>query len=147
MTMRRRTATYLALSLLLVGAGLWGCGGQKSNQTGSSTSTPAPAPTTGDTSAGGGEVSLAIGEKVFQERCATCHGPQGMGDGPGGAALNPKPRNFHDASYMSTLTDEKINETIHNGKPGTAMPAWKGILSESEIKSVILKVRSFSKSS
>jgi mono/diheme cytochrome c family protein len=31
---------------------------------------------------------------------------------------------------------------IQNGKPRTAMPAWKNILSEAEIEEVLLYVRS-----
>ncbi len=34
------------------------------------------------------------GREVYQQQCATCHGATGMGDGVGGAALVPKPRNF-----------------------------------------------------
>lgn len=38
---------------------------------------------------------IALGRTVFQANCASCHGDNGRGDGAGGAALNPKPRNFH----------------------------------------------------
>src|SRR5262245_54093717 len=155
-TMRARTLAYLLCTVTLVGIATWSCGGNKENSgTGnpsptSSTPPPNEAPagggTTATTAAGSGEVSMAVADKVFTERCVLCHGASGMGDGVGGQALNPKPRNFHDKTYMATLTDEQIENTILNGKPGTAMPPWKGIVSESEAKSLVLKVRSFSKS-
>ena len=37
---------------------------------------------------------MARGKALFAQTCATCHGPEGKGDGPGGVGLNPKPRNF-----------------------------------------------------
>jgi len=33
--------------------------------------------------------------QIFDERCSACHGTEGRGDGPGAAALKPKPINFH----------------------------------------------------
>ncbi|MEO8603407.1 MAG: c-type cytochrome [bacterium] len=35
-------------------------------------------------------------EAIFKSRCTMCHGPGGKGDGPAGAALNPKPRDMTD---------------------------------------------------
>jgi mono/diheme cytochrome c family protein len=88
------------------------------------------------------EPGLALGEHVFKQRCVLCHGPQGRGDGPGSKGLKPNPpRNFHDAAYMKSRTDEQLLVSIHNGK--NAMPPWKAILSEVEMKSVLMYVRGF----
>lgn len=153
--MRARTLAFLFSVLAVVAVSAWSCGGNKDNSaTGNPSPTsqapPAepPAGTAGPSAAAGkpGEVSLAVGDAVFQQRCVLCHGPNGMGDGPGGAALNPKPRNFHDKAVQDTLSDAWILTTIMNGKAGTAMPPWKGIVSESEAKSLVLKIRSFAKS-
>jgi mono/diheme cytochrome c family protein len=152
--MRARTLAYLTFTIVLVGFSAWSCGGSKDNSgTGNpsptSSAPPAEPPAGTSTPAASdgkpGEVSLAVGDAVFHQRCELCHGPNGMGDGPGGAALNPKPRNFHDKAVTDTLTDAWIEHTIMNGKTGTGMPPWKGIVSESEAKSLILKIRSFSK--
>ena len=35
--------------------------------------------------------SLARGEKLYAALCATCHGDTGMGEGPTGQALDPRP--------------------------------------------------------
>ncbi|MBK8946793.1 MAG: cytochrome c [Ignavibacteriae bacterium] len=35
------------------------------------------------------------GNTLYQTNCASCHGADGNGDGVAAAALNPKPRNFH----------------------------------------------------
>jgi mono/diheme cytochrome c family protein len=76
---------------------------------------------------------------VFAQKCALCHGPDGRGDGPGSAALNPKPRNFHDQAYMKTRTDAELLEVIRNGKG--VMPKWGGLMSEAEMKAVLAHVR------
>lgn len=153
-----RIAVSFVLALAVFGVFAYGCAsgpndsnsGNPSPTTGQNPAPVASAPTGGATPAAGGptpstEVSLAVGNAVFKERCELCHGASGMGDGVGGQALNPKPRNFHDKAYMSTLTDDQIFNTIMNGKPGTAMPPWKGVVTETQARSLILKVRSFSK--
>ena len=126
-----------------------GCGGgsSSSESSGSSAGTPpatsTPAP---DAAAPPAQPALSgpeLGAKVFKDRCALCHGPDGHGDGPGSKALNPKPRNLHDQAYMSTRTDEQLLEVIHNGKG--AMPKWKGVLTEAEITAVFGHVRELGK--
>jgi cytochrome c oxidase cbb3-type subunit 3 len=148
--MRREGWIAAALIVGVVGLGtLSGCGGNKTEQTSSTESTPpAETPTAStDTAAApagaAGEVSMAVGERVVKERCVLCHGESGKGDGPGGAALNPKPRNWTDHGYMESRTDAELYDVIYNGKG--AMPAWgkTGILTESEIRSAIMKVRTY----
>ncbi len=97
--------------------------------------------TSGSTDASAVTANLELGEQVYKQRCALCHGPDGHGNGPGAAALNPKPRNYHDAKYMSTKTDAELLAVIHNGKG--AMPAWKAILNETQMKSVLMYERTF----
>jgi mono/diheme cytochrome c family protein len=94
------------------------------------------------TAASGGEVSLTLGEQVYRIDCEVCHGRDGRGSGTAGADLTPGPRDLHQAS-MDTLSDALILDRIVNGKPGTGMPAWRGVLNDTQIKSVLLKVRSF----
>jgi len=38
---------------------------------------------------------ISKGRELFKANCASCHGDNGMGDGPSGMLTNPKPRNFH----------------------------------------------------
>ncbi len=127
-----------------------GCGGsqESGNQASSSsaspttTQTPPPAQPAADTGAVAAD-PVAHGKQVYQARCVLCHGPQGKGDGPAAAALNPKPRNHTDGAYMNSRTDEQLLEVIHNGKGG--MPAWKGVLSEKEMQDVLKYVRTLAK--
>lgn len=68
--------------------------------------------------------SLTNGKVLFQQNCALCHGQNGMGDGPGGANLEPKPANFHAEERMSAISAFHSYNTIRLGVPGTGMPAW-----------------------
>jgi len=54
-------------------------------------------------------------DKLFGSRCATCHGETGKGDGPGAATLFPKPRDYRDAEWQKTVSDESIEKTIVYG--------------------------------
>lgn len=144
-TTRGLTLMSLLIAVALAGLAVWGCGGQQATQEEAGTEATSGAedaggeqPATADT-----EVSLARGNEIYQQRCAMCHGEGGKGDGPAGAALEPKPRDHTNAAYMGTLSDEEITNVILNGK-GTGMPAHKGMLTDAEVQSLILKVRSLS---
>ena len=54
-------------------------------------------------------------EEIFKTRCVTCHGESGKGDGPASASLNPKPRDYTDAEWQKTVTDEQIKKAIVEG--------------------------------
>ncbi len=86
------------------------------------------------------DVNMASqGEKLFQTNCAMCHGPQGHGDGPAGQSLEPKPKNL--AVLQKSVGDDYLFWRISEGKPGTSMVAWEGILEEDQIWQVIAFIR------
>ncbi len=58
-------------------------------------------------------------EAMFGQICATCHGPGGKGDGPVAANLPVKPRNYTDAAWQASVTDDQIKDIILKG--GQAM--------------------------
>ncbi|MCC7117447.1 MAG: c-type cytochrome [Anaerolineales bacterium] len=97
-----------------------------------------PAEYAGKTSPLGADAATA-GEKVFQTNCASCHGPQGHGDGPAGAALDPKPRNL--SSFAPGVADDYLFWRISTGVPDTAMPPWAGVLTDEQIWQAIAFVR------
>jgi mono/diheme cytochrome c family protein len=68
---------------------------------------------------------MARGRTLFAQTCATCHGPEGRGDGPGGAGLNPKPRNFTAATGWKNGTRvEDIYKTLDEGVKGSSMVSY-----------------------
>jgi mono/diheme cytochrome c family protein len=75
--------------------------------------------------------SLSNGKRVFQTACASCHGPEGRGDGP--QTKDPKfvnengtkayPRDLTAGIYKVGGEHQKLYARIMLGIPGTPMPA------------------------
>lgn len=76
--------------------------------------------------------SIAAGQGVYDIHCAPCHGETGKGDGPLGAALNPRPADLSQHAIPGAHTDAQLYEWITNGFPGSAMPAWKTQISDTD---------------
>ena len=66
----------------------------------------------------------AQGGHYYNEYCVVCHGQQGLGDGPAGAVLNPKPTNFRDGKYMREQTPAWYFQALSEGVTGSAMGRW-----------------------
>lgn len=97
-----------------------------------------------------GEVDMTKAKAIFAERCTACHGADGKGDGPGAAALTPKPRDFADKSWQTSVTDEHIKKTILLGGAAVGkspmMPANPDLEGKPEVVEGLVKVvRDFGK--
>ena len=82
------------------------------------------------------------GKTVYETRCAPCHGADGGGDGPAAAALTPKPRNFRDPGFWQGRTPSQLRLAVRDGRPGTMMAPFVGVLSDAEIDGVVAYVES-----
>ena len=89
---------------------------------------------------------IAKGKAAFTVNCVICHGDNGDGNGPAGAAMNPKPRNFNVGQFKGGGAADQLFKTISTGLPGTSMPAF-GTLSEDDRWGLVYYVQSFKKSS
>jgi len=97
----------------------------------------------------------AEGKKTYDTLCFSCHGMEGKGDGPAGAALDPKPRDFsvgdfkYDADKDGTAgTDADLKLIVKNGAGaygGSPLMAPWGHLTDAEIDNVVAYVRSLRK--
>lgn len=94
------------------------------------------------------EEDLKAGEKIFFRKCVWCHGEKGDGEGFSANRLFPRPRNFNPGTFKIRQTasgelpiEQDLLDTVKNGLPGSAMPPWDGILTESEQKQVERFVR------
>jgi mono/diheme cytochrome c family protein len=97
--------------------------------------------------AGGGDAT-AQAEQIFSQRCSVCHGMGGKGDGPGAAALNPKPQNYTDAKFQAEVTDDTIAKAIVEGGQAVGkspLMAPNADLKDKPdvVKALVAKVRSF----
>lgn len=99
---------------------------------------PVPSEFAGQTNPLGADAAAA-GAEVFKTNCESCHGPQGHGDGPAGAALDPAPKNL--ADLQVTAGDDYLYWRINTGKEGTSMVAWKGVLTDEQIWQAVAFIR------
>jgi high-affinity iron transporter len=77
---------------------------------------------------------INLGKKLYDQNCASCHGPKGDGKTPLGNALKPPPRDFNIPfnQWPHAKGDlKKVYEVISRGIPNTAMVKWDQ-LSEQE---------------
>ena len=92
--------------------------------------------------------AIEAGEETFTTLCATCHGAEGKGDGPGAEALDPKPADLSDGMMMSELSDGYLLWRVSKGgamEPwNSAMPAWESGLTEDQRWQVISYIRTLS---
>ena len=80
------------------------------------------------------------GEALFQQNCAFCHAADGTGRNWIGSFLQPPPRNLTSAAAMQGMTRARLKQVIRDGLPGTTMPAWQSVLSDSQMDAVIAYV-------
>jgi mono/diheme cytochrome c family protein len=85
--------------------------------------------------------SIDRGQQIYMENCASCHGVSGRGDGPAGLSLVPRPADFR-IHLQAGHTDAQLFDWISNGFPGSAMPAWKGTLSDEDRWNVLNYIQS-----
>jgi len=121
---RSGRALALAFAPVLL---LLGCGGDRE------TAERSPAPVD----------RRARGASVYAVRCAPCHGAEGAGDGPAAASISPRPRNFRDPEFWRGRTAEQLRLVVRQGKPGTLMPPFEGVLSAEEVDDVVGYLQGF----
>ena len=134
---KRRFIFAIAVCVLLLVA----CrGNNSSSSNGNETATLAPVPAeyVGSTNPLGADAADE-GAAVFRTNCEVCHGSQGHGDGPAGQALDPLPGNL--AELQTRAADDFLFWRIREGKPGTSMVAWKGILTDEQIWQTVSFIR------
>ena len=80
-------------------------------------------------------------EAIYAQRCATCHGKDGRADTFKGKLRST--RNLTDPKWQGEVSDERIFNSITNGKG--RMPRFGHKLSEAEINSLVSYVRGLKK--
>ena len=87
----------------------------------------------------GNKIAAQKGAMLYQKLCWTCHGKTGLGDGPAGKSLNPKPRNFS-LKEVQEQTDGALFWKISNGN-GMMVP-YKHSLNEEQRWQLVNFIRS-----
>jgi len=81
------------------------------------------------------------GASLYADFCSVCHGDKGNGDSRAKGSMNPPPRNFTSADSSATLDRERMIDSVLNGRPGTAMTAWKHQLSREQTIEIVDYIR------
>src|SRR5204863_65667 len=95
----------------------------------------------------------ADGKRIYYQNCLPCHGDHLDGQGHYASGFNPLPANFQDNGTIAQLTESFVFWRVAKGGPGlpregtpwnSAMPAWKGRLSDAERRDVMAYLKTFS---
>jgi mono/diheme cytochrome c family protein len=80
-----------------------------------------------------GPKSVEKGRAIFQKNCATCHGPEGKGDGPGVKDMKTeygrptRPRDLAAGVYKGGGEPDRLFARVSLGMPGTPMPDLRAL--------------------
>ena len=117
-----KTKAVLALTMLIICAAAVRAGSCDWKAPPTAANRPNPVPANANT--------IALGQKIYTANCFTCHGAEGKGDGPGGAALEKKPADLGACIKANNETDGSLFWKISEGR--SPMVSWKGALSETQ---------------
>ena len=91
------------------------------------------------------EPDTEVGRTLFLENCASCHGPEGRGDGPqelvDERGRKIRARDLSSGDFRGGEELDEIYKRIRAGMPGTPMPA-QASLSDDEIWQLVHYVHS-----
>jgi mono/diheme cytochrome c family protein len=83
----------------------------------------------------------STGKSIYALTCSVCHGEDGSGAVWGRTSLDPPPVNFRMQDRTRDLPRARMIHSVTNGRPGTAMTAFKTQLSNDDIESVVDYIR------
>ncbi len=81
-----------------------------------------------------------VGLQLYQKYCQVCHGVEGEGDGIMTKLMGIKPMDHTNPNETNSLDNEAIARSILDGK-GKFMPAWRGILSQTDVEALVSYIR------
>jgi mono/diheme cytochrome c family protein len=80
--------------------------------------------------------SKSDGQKLYDTYCVSCHGEDLKGNGKIASMLDPLPRDFSKYQFVASY-EERFKDSVREGVKGTAMPAWKDIMTDKQIETLV----------
>ena len=77
-------------------------------------------------------VDLAAGRRLYTKNCASCHGDDGMGNGPAARGMNPAPPAVGSPVEMHDVSPALMYRVVTVGIAGTPMVSWSNTLTSDE---------------
>ena len=84
------------------------------------------------------ERDVLSGRVIYSTICIRCHGVEGKGDGQ--MKFTPPVADLTSPAVQGKL-DARLFKSVHDGKPNTAMGAWRDVLTDDEIWDALAYVR------
>jgi len=81
-----------------------------------------------------------VGQKRYQQYCQVCHGLEGEGDGIMTQLIGIIPIDLTNSDETNRRDNVDLVKNILDGK-GKYMPAWRGILSQSDVEALVSYIR------
>jgi mono/diheme cytochrome c family protein len=81
-----------------------------------------------------------VGLRRYQQYCQVCHGIEGEGDGIMTKLIGIIPIDLTNSNETNRLNNVDLVKNILDGK-GKFMPAWRGILSQSDVEALVSYIR------
>lgn len=81
-----------------------------------------------------------VGMQLYQKYCQVCHGAEGEGDGIMTKLMGITPMDHTNPNETNRLDNEEISSRILDGK-GRYMPAWRGILNQTDVEALVSYIR------
>jgi mono/diheme cytochrome c family protein len=78
---------------------------------------------------------------LYHDYCSVCHGERGDGRSRAQGSMIPPPRDFTTPAAAVELNRERMIDAVNNGRPGTAMAAWRTQLDELQVAAVVDYIR------
>lgn len=82
----------------------------------------------------------AEAKHLFDSVCGRCHGSDGRGGVPA-AEGQPPPRNFCDATFQASRSDEDLKTVIRSGKG--PMPPFGALFDDTQLTLLVAYIRGF----
>jgi len=91
-----------------------------------------------------------VGKRLYRRFCVGCHGVEGNGEGENAQWIDPRPRDFVEATFRwrstptGTLpTDQDLYDTITRGVVDTLMPTWRPLAPQARVD-LLAYIKTFS---
>ena len=78
---------------------------------------------------------------IYLDKCSSCHGDSGKGDGHDASLYDPRPSNFTDPKEMQSVTDGELFYKMTQGR--RPMPSFRKRLTDEQRWQMVLLIRSF----
>jgi mono/diheme cytochrome c family protein len=84
--------------------------------------------------------ALALGQTLYRQNCAACHGETGAGDGvfaPATRGHSVEPPTDFTGPDLLAASNALLQGKILRGGMGTGMPAWGAIFTDRELQALL----------